>query len=92
MYLDEYLKRYSKVECSRLKTLIRKGDGTVRNAVINLLQKHKADEKSIEVYKRKCHSAIDKQFKCLMDLVMDSEESVDQLSLNSTISKTPKLS
>ena len=59
MYLEEYLKHYSKAECSRLNTLIRKGDGTVKNTVINLLEKYKADKNSVLRYKHMCKSEID---------------------------------
>ena len=62
MYLEEYLKRYSKAECCKLNTLIRTGDGTVQNTIIKLLEKHNADKKAIEKYKAKCNDEIDQQF------------------------------
>ena len=62
MYLDEYLRHYSKAECIKLNGLIRKGDCTVKNTVISMLKKHKADEKSIARYEKACKAEIDQQF------------------------------
>ena len=59
MYLEEFLMHYSKAECSKLNTLIRKGDGTVKNTVLKLLEKHKADKKSLKRYGNKCKNEID---------------------------------
>lgn len=59
MYLDEYLRYYSKSECSKLNTLVNKGDGNVKNTVISLLKEHKVDKKSIERYEKACKSEID---------------------------------
>ena len=73
MYLEEYLKRYSKAECCKLNTLIRTGDGTVKNTVSKLLEKHNADKKAIAKYQAKCYDEIDKQFSRLMDEVKDIE-------------------
>ena len=44
MYLEEYLKRYAKTECSRLKTLIVNNNGTLKETVIKLLKKNGADK------------------------------------------------
>ena len=59
MYLEEFLKHYAKSECSKLNTLIRKGDGTMKNTVLNLLEKHNADKKSVMSFQDKCKSEID---------------------------------
>ena len=66
MYLDEYLKHYAKTECIELNTLIRKGDGTLKNAVVSLLNKHKADKKVVARYEKDCKAEIDLQFGRLM--------------------------
>ena len=47
MYLDEYLKRYARAECIKLNMLMQRGNGTIKNAVIDILQKLKVDSKVI---------------------------------------------
>ena len=37
MYIDDYLKHYSRAECIKLHSLIRKGDGTMKSTVVALL-------------------------------------------------------
>ena len=74
MELDEYLKHYSKSECILLSTLMRKGDGTVKNTVVKMLEQHKVDKPTIQKYEKRCPSEIDEQFKRLMDEVKDFEE------------------
>ena len=71
MYLGEYLKYYAKSECIELNTLIRKGDGTLKNAVIGLLNKHKADKKIVARYEKDCRAGIDEQFELLMQEVRE---------------------
>ena len=87
MYLEEFLKHYSKAECSKLNTLIRKGDGTVKNTVLKLLENHKVDKKSQASYVTKCKSEIDQQFKRLMQEVKDFDQSIDSISLTPDANK-----
>ena len=89
MPLDEYLKQYSRSECIKLNKLIRKEDGSVKNTVLNLLRKHKADNKSVARYEKKCSQELDLQFQQLMDQVKE----LDQLMSSSTPAEkatTPK--
>ena len=46
MYLDEYLKRYSRAECVKLNMLKQK-EGTVKDAVVKILRNLKVDSKVI---------------------------------------------
>ena len=54
MKLDEYLKHCARSECIELKKLIREGDGSYRNTVLNILKKHNADKKALGRWERKC--------------------------------------
>ena len=52
MQFDDYLKYCSRGECLDLHALMRKGDGTLRTAVVNLLSKHKTDKDDNKAAKR----------------------------------------
>ena len=91
MELEEYLKHYSRSECIALNTLMEKGDGTLKNTMISLIQKHKIDEnqasKSTMNFEKNCESEIDSQFQCLMEQVKELELSIGPFSPSSSLSK-----
>ena len=74
MYLPEFLKHYSRTECIELNTLVHKGDGTLGNTVVSLLQKHNADKKAINKYKKKCSEEMNQQFERLMSQVKELDQ------------------
>ena len=73
MLLEDYLTQYSRVECIELGSLIHRGDGTMRNTVISLINKHKLDKddkdfhKVVKRYDKLCKLEMDADFDILMD-------------------------
>ena len=54
MYLEEYLRHYSRSECIELNNLLQKNNCPFSEMVVNLMKKHNADKRSIAAYQRKC--------------------------------------
>ena len=71
MSLNEYLKTYAVTECFELKALINKGDGTMKSMLISLLQKYRADQKTLANYEENYYPEMDQQFKDMMDKVKE---------------------
>ena len=70
MLLDDYLKQYSRVESIELSCLIQKGDSTMKNTIISLINKHKDnknDNKEIRTYEKLCKLEMDADFDILME-------------------------
>ena len=82
MQLDDYLKHYARVECLELNTLMRKGDGTIKTSVLNLLNKYKTgkdDSKAIRRYHRLHEPEMDQEFERLMEEVKQLEQQMSPL-------------
>ena len=82
MQLDDYLKHYARVECLELNTLMRKGDGTIKTSVLNLLNKYrtgKDDSKAIRRYHRLHEPEMDQEFERLMEEVKQLEQQMSPL-------------
>ena len=69
MKLPEYLNRYSRSECIELNTQINNGDGSMKNTVVNLLQRHKADKHLVGLWLSKGNYEMTKKFEHLMSEV-----------------------
>ena len=68
MYLDEYLKRYSRAECVKLNMLKQK-EGTVKDAVVKILRNLKVDSKVISQQEQKYTDEFENQFTRLIEEV-----------------------
>ena len=69
MNLADYLKRYSRSECIDLNMLIQNGDGSMKNTVISLLQRHKADKESMDRWEKECKQEMADKFQHLINEV-----------------------
>ena len=61
---------------------MRKGDGTMKTSVLNLLNKHKAgkgDNKAIRRYEKLCKPEMDQEFERLMEEVKQLEQQMSPL-------------
>ena len=74
MYLDEYLKRYSRAECVKLNMLKQK-EGSIKEAVVKILRNLKVDSKVIAQIEAKYTDEFESQFERLIEEV----KVVDQL-------------
>ena len=57
-----------------MNTLLRKGDGTVKSAVLGLLRQHKVDTAAIKRYEKKYSPDLEPQFERLMAQIREFDD------------------